>query len=165
MMMPRARRVDPAQTRWYHCVTRGGRRALLLSEDPLACKQWIDQRLNELAGILAVSVGGFSVMDNQSSSNTPAASSATANPPSRPQSSDDPPPITRHPPPIARHPFATTPAHPPQPCSPYTTVSCGSIPPRGSSAASTPGSPPSVRHPAPCARHRRLSWCPIQSGP
>jgi hypothetical protein len=37
-------------------------------------------------------------------SNTPAVSSATANPPIRPQSSDDPPPITRHSPPPTQSP-------------------------------------------------------------
>jgi hypothetical protein len=64
MTMPRAHLVDPAVTRWYHCVTRCVRRAFLLSEGPLDRKQWIDQRLEELAGIFAVSVGGFSIMDN-----------------------------------------------------------------------------------------------------
>jgi REP element-mobilizing transposase RayT len=64
MTMPRAHLVDPAVTRWYHCVTRCVRRAFLLSEEPHNRKQWIDQRLQELAGIFAVSVGGFSVMDN-----------------------------------------------------------------------------------------------------
>ncbi len=64
MTMPRAHLVDPAVTRWYHCVTRCVRRAFLLSEGPLDRKQWIDQRLQELAGIFAISVGGFSVMDN-----------------------------------------------------------------------------------------------------
>ena len=32
MTMPRAHLVDPALTRWYHCVTRCVRRAFLLSE-------------------------------------------------------------------------------------------------------------------------------------
>ncbi len=64
MTMARAHLVDPAVTRWYHCVTRCVRRAFLLSEGPLDRKQWIDKRLEELAEIFAVSVGGFSVMDN-----------------------------------------------------------------------------------------------------
>jgi REP element-mobilizing transposase RayT len=64
MTMPRAHLVDPAVTRWYHCVTRCVRRAFLLSEGPIDRKQWIDHRLEELAEIFAVAVSGFSVMDN-----------------------------------------------------------------------------------------------------
>ena len=69
MTMPRAHLVDPAVTRCYHCVTRCVRRAFLLSEgmlreSPLNRKQWIERRLQELAEIFAVAVGGFSVMDN-----------------------------------------------------------------------------------------------------
>ena len=64
MTMPRAHLVDPALTRWYHCVTRCVRRAFLLSEGEFNRREWIEQRLQELAGIFAMSVGGFSVMDN-----------------------------------------------------------------------------------------------------
>jgi hypothetical protein len=56
--------VDIATTRWHHCVTRCVRRAFLLGEGPLDRKEWIDQRLEELAKTFAVSVGGSSVMDN-----------------------------------------------------------------------------------------------------
>jgi hypothetical protein len=64
MTMARAHLVDPAETRWYHCVTRCVRRAFLLSQAPFDRKEWIELRLQELAGVFAVSVGGFSVMDN-----------------------------------------------------------------------------------------------------
>jgi hypothetical protein len=64
MTMARAHLVDVSMTRWYHCITRCVRRALLLGEGPLDRKEWIDRRLEELAGIFAISVGGFSVMDN-----------------------------------------------------------------------------------------------------
>ncbi len=64
MTMPRAHLVDPAITRWYHCVTRCVRRAFLLSEGPINRREWIEHRLQELAEIFAVAVGGFSVMDN-----------------------------------------------------------------------------------------------------
>jgi hypothetical protein len=64
MTMARAHLVDVEVTRWYHCITRCVRRALLLSEGPLNRKEWIENRLKELSEIFAISVGGFSVMDN-----------------------------------------------------------------------------------------------------
>jgi hypothetical protein len=64
MTIARAHLVDPAVTRWYHCVTRCVRRAFLLGEGPNDRKAWIDKRLAELAQIFSVSVGGFSVLDN-----------------------------------------------------------------------------------------------------
>jgi len=64
MAIARAKIVDPSVTRWYHCVTRCVRRAFLLGEGPDDRKEWIEQRLGELSGVFAVSVGGFSVLDN-----------------------------------------------------------------------------------------------------
>jgi REP element-mobilizing transposase RayT len=64
MTMARAHLVNLEVTRWYHCITRCVRRAFLLSEGPLDRKQWIENRLRELSEIFAISVGGFSVMDN-----------------------------------------------------------------------------------------------------
>ncbi len=64
MTMARAHLVDPSATRWYHCVTRCVRRAFLLGEGADDRKGWIEIRLQELADIFAVAVGGFSVMDN-----------------------------------------------------------------------------------------------------
>jgi hypothetical protein len=64
MTMARAHLVDPAVTRWYHCVTRCVRRAFLLGEGPTDRKVWIETRLKELAEIFSVAVGGFSVLDN-----------------------------------------------------------------------------------------------------
>jgi hypothetical protein len=40
------------------------RRAFLLGEGANGRKEWIESRLKELAEIFAVSVGGFSVLDN-----------------------------------------------------------------------------------------------------
>ena len=60
----RAHLVDPAVTRWYHCVTRCVHRAFLLGEGANDRKVWIETRLRELAEIFAVAVGGFSVLDN-----------------------------------------------------------------------------------------------------
>jgi hypothetical protein len=45
-------------------VTRCVRRAFLLCESDQNRKEWIENRLEELADIFAVAVGGFSVMDN-----------------------------------------------------------------------------------------------------
>jgi len=62
--MARVHLVDPAVTRWYHCITCCVRRAFLLGEGPSDRKVWIDNRLRELSGIFSVAVGGFSVLDN-----------------------------------------------------------------------------------------------------
>ena len=64
MTIARKELVDVSVTRWYHCVTRCVRRAFLLGEGFLDRKQWVEDRLQELAQIFAVGVGGFSVMDN-----------------------------------------------------------------------------------------------------
>ena len=65
MTTARFRLVDTKVTRWYHLVSRCVRSAWLLQDDGTNNrKDWIDQRLKELDQIFAVSVGGFSVMDN-----------------------------------------------------------------------------------------------------
>ena len=64
MTIARAQLVDPATTRWYHCITRCVRRAFLLGEGACDCKQWIEERLQNLAGIFSIAVGGFAVVDN-----------------------------------------------------------------------------------------------------
>jgi len=65
MTQPRSKIVDPSVTRWYHCISRCVRRAFLIAENlDFDRKQWLDQRLKELDSIFAVSVAGFSVMDN-----------------------------------------------------------------------------------------------------
>jgi hypothetical protein len=64
MTIARAQLVDTSVTRWYHCITRCVRRAFLLGEGDQNRQEWIENRLEELAEIFAVAVGGFSVMDN-----------------------------------------------------------------------------------------------------
>ena len=64
MAIARVHLIDPAVTRWYHCVTRCVRRAFLLGEGPNDRRVWIDRRLEELAQIFTIAGGGFSVMDN-----------------------------------------------------------------------------------------------------
>jgi hypothetical protein len=65
MAIAHAYLVDPAVTRWYHCITRCVRRAFLLGEEPHDCKVWIDKGLRELAETLSVAVGGFSGAENR----------------------------------------------------------------------------------------------------
>jgi len=64
MTIARAHLVDPAVTRWYHCLTRCVRRAFLLGEEGCDRKGWIERRLEELAEIFAVAVAGFAILDN-----------------------------------------------------------------------------------------------------
>src|SRR5437016_2612444 len=66
MTMARAQLVDTTVTRWYHCVSRCVRRAFLLGDGAgdFDRKQWIENRLEELADIFAIAVGGFAVLDN-----------------------------------------------------------------------------------------------------
>jgi hypothetical protein len=64
MTIARSQLIDPTVTRWYHCVSRCVRRAFLLGEGPEDRKKWVENRLEELADIFAIAVGGFSVMDN-----------------------------------------------------------------------------------------------------
>jgi hypothetical protein len=64
MTIARAQLVDVSLARWYHCITRCVRRAFLLGEGDDNRKEWLEKRLQELAEIFAVAVGGFSVMDN-----------------------------------------------------------------------------------------------------
>jgi hypothetical protein len=60
----RNRQIDPSVARWYHCMTRCVRRAFLLGDGASEREEWIEKRIEELAQIFAVAVGGFSVMNN-----------------------------------------------------------------------------------------------------
>ena len=64
MTIARGQLIGVSVTRWYHCMSRCVRGALLLCEGPSDRKAWIENRIEELAQIFAVGVGGFSVMDN-----------------------------------------------------------------------------------------------------
>ena len=68
MTLARSQLVDVSVSRWYHCISRCVRRAFLLAEGNDSAtgdrKEWIERRLQELNAIFAISVGGFSVMDN-----------------------------------------------------------------------------------------------------
>ena len=64
MAIARSQLIDTTVARWYHCISRCVRRAFLLGEGTHDRKGWIENRLEELAQIFAIAVGGFSVMDN-----------------------------------------------------------------------------------------------------
>ena len=65
MTISRSRLVDASVSRWYHCVSRCVRKAHLIGNEAApGRKDWIENRLRELDAIFAVSVGGFSLMDN-----------------------------------------------------------------------------------------------------
>ena len=64
MTMARSQLVDLDVTRYYHCISRCVRRAFLCGEGFEHRKQWIEDRIELLAASFAVSVCGFSVMDN-----------------------------------------------------------------------------------------------------
>ncbi len=65
MTISRSRLVDTTVSRWYHCISRCVRRAFLMGDETApGRKDWIENRLRELNEIFAVSVGGFSLMDN-----------------------------------------------------------------------------------------------------
>jgi putative transposase len=64
MTIARNQLIDVSVTRWYHGISRCVRGALLLRDGAFNRKEWIESRIEELARIFAVGVGGFSVMDN-----------------------------------------------------------------------------------------------------
>jgi len=64
MAIARMRPINASVARWYHCVSRCVRRAFLLEEGATDRKAWIESRIEELAQIFAVAVGGFAVMTN-----------------------------------------------------------------------------------------------------
>ncbi|QDV71281.1 hypothetical protein Poly24_50160 [Rosistilla carotiformis] len=68
MTMARKFLVDPAVTRWYHCISRCVRQAFLFHDEDYPkrpdWRQWIEDRLELLDAHFGISVGGFSVMDN-----------------------------------------------------------------------------------------------------
>jgi len=62
--------VDEGEVGVYHCMARCVRRAFLCGEDPVSGrsfehrKGWIRGRLEELAGIFAIDIGGYAVLSN-----------------------------------------------------------------------------------------------------
>ena len=68
--LPRCDAIDESTVGVYHCVNRCVRRAYLCGEDPVSGnnydhrKEWIQTRLEFLAGEFGIDVAGFSVMTN-----------------------------------------------------------------------------------------------------
>ncbi len=64
MTVARSQLIDLEMTRYYHCISRCVRRAFLCGGGFEHRKTWIEERLQLLARNFALSVCGFSVMDN-----------------------------------------------------------------------------------------------------
>ena len=64
MAIARSQQIDITVARWYHCMSRCVRQAFLLTAGAFNRKEWLEDRVQELAEIFAVGVGGFSVMEN-----------------------------------------------------------------------------------------------------
>lgn len=64
MTTARCQIVDLSVTRFYHCISRCVRGAFLCGAGLEHRKQWLENRLELLAASFAVSVAGFSIMDN-----------------------------------------------------------------------------------------------------
>ena len=59
MTVARSQLVDTNVTPWYHVISGTVRGTLLLGEGGESRKQWIENRLEELASIFAIDVAGF----------------------------------------------------------------------------------------------------------
>jgi REP element-mobilizing transposase RayT len=70
MTSPRSHLVDPTAIGFYHCISRCVRRAFLCGEDASTGrsyehrKQWVENRLLELAEVFAVGIYAYAVMSN-----------------------------------------------------------------------------------------------------
>ena len=70
MTQARKTQIDPATTPYYHCVNRCVRRAYLCGEDEITGKsyehrkQWVVDKLKQLAGVFAIDICAYAVMSN-----------------------------------------------------------------------------------------------------
>lgn len=65
MTIPRAKLIHPDVSLWYHCMSTCVRGAFLLRDDNReARKRWIEERMEFLSGIFALSVGSYAILDN-----------------------------------------------------------------------------------------------------
>ena len=56
--------LDVGVTPWYHLMSNTVRGAFLLAEGETDRKQWIEDRLQELANVFAIEVAGFAILDS-----------------------------------------------------------------------------------------------------
>lgn len=70
MTQARKTQIDPSTTPYYHCITRCVRRAYLCGEDELTGrsynhrKQWVVDKLKQLADIFTIDICAYAVMSN-----------------------------------------------------------------------------------------------------
>jgi hypothetical protein len=70
MPKPRRQQVSPEATPYYHCISRCVRRAFLCCQDHATSrsfdhrKQWLVERMEELAAIFAVDICSYGVLSN-----------------------------------------------------------------------------------------------------
>ena len=64
MTIARRQLIDVSVTRWYHCMSALCTRRLVAWQRVVDRKAWLEDRIEDLAHIFALGVGGFSVMDN-----------------------------------------------------------------------------------------------------
>jgi REP element-mobilizing transposase RayT len=65
-IMPQARKriIDPSLPTWVHCTSRCVRRAFLCGGTADHRRGWLEERLCLLAGIFAVEIAGYAIMEN-----------------------------------------------------------------------------------------------------
>ena len=64
MAIPRRLLIDPQRPGWIHCISRCVRRAFLAGDGFAHRKEWVEERLRQLAGVFAVDVAAYAVMSN-----------------------------------------------------------------------------------------------------
>jgi len=64
MTAPRSQIVNLEETRYFHCISRCVRGARLCGSECEHRKEWLENRVEELAGIFAMSIGSFAVLDS-----------------------------------------------------------------------------------------------------